>query len=158
MSSSSASCSIPDLAGTLGAQLRAPYRLLQRRLYAELARRFPEIRPAHSAVFRHLAPAGSRLTDLAEQAQMTKQSMGYLVDYLVEHGHLTSSRHPGDRRATLIRLTPKGGRVIEAALAISHELQTEAEKALGTRRLAELRRALAALQKALEAGEAPTKQ
>jgi hypothetical protein len=41
--------------------------------YASLAEKgFPEIRPAHSAVFRNISPGDSRLTDLADQAGMTK--------------------------------------------------------------------------------------
>ncbi len=149
-SASSSSPGIPDLVGTLGAQLRAPYRLLQERIYEGLARRFPEIRPAHSAVFRHLAPEGSRLTDLAAQAGMTKQSMGYLVEHLREHGYLRTEPHPGDGRATLIRLTARGRRVVDAALALSAELEAEAGRSLGAARLAELRGLLGELRAALE--------
>ena len=38
--------------------------------------------PAQARVFQRIAPDGSRLTDLAEQAGITKQSAGFLVDQL----------------------------------------------------------------------------
>jgi hypothetical protein len=40
---------------------------------------FPDIRPAHSNLFRNMTEGGSRVSELAERAQMTKQSMGYLA-------------------------------------------------------------------------------
>jgi hypothetical protein len=53
---------------TLGALLRLPYAALVDRVYGHLAERgFPEIRVAHGAVLRHIRPAGSRLTELAER-------------------------------------------------------------------------------------------
>ena len=137
--------SIPDQAGTLGALLRAPYRLLQARLYRELGEKFPEIRPAHSSVFRHIAPEGSRLVDLAEQAELTKQSMAYLVNYLEKHQYVRSEDHPEDGRAVLVVLTPKGRAVIDAALAASRRLEKEAAVKLGADRLSKLRELLTEL-------------
>jgi len=64
--------------------------------------------PAHTAVFQHIEADGSRLTDLAERAQITKQSMGYLVDYLEERDYLERHADPSDRRATIICLTDRG--------------------------------------------------
>jgi DNA-binding MarR family transcriptional regulator len=137
--------SIPDQAGTLGALLRVPYRRLQVRLYGELAARFPEIRAAHSAVFRHIAPEGSRLVDLAEQAELTKQSMAYLVNYLEKHGYLRLAAHPRDGRSVLVTLTPRGRAAIAAALEVSRRLEREAAARLGAEKLATLRRLLVEL-------------
>lgn len=39
-------------------------------------------------------PEGSRLTDLAEQARMTKQAAGELVHYLTERGYFTLRADP----------------------------------------------------------------
>src|ERR1700747_1273074 len=71
-----------------------------RRVAAGLAEAgFGDIRPAHTAVFQHIDADGSRLTDLAERAQITKQSMGYLVDFLEQRGYLERRSDPTDRRA-----------------------------------------------------------
>lgn len=141
--------SFPELADTLGSLLRAPYRRLQQRLYDRLQRDFPEVRRAHSAVFRHLAPEGSRLTDLAEKAEMTKQSMAYLVSHLDEHGYVRTTRHPHDGRATLVKATRKGERFLAAALAESQAAEAAAVRHLGKTSVAELRRLLKELEQAL---------
>ncbi|HVU35009.1 MAG TPA: MarR family winged helix-turn-helix transcriptional regulator [Opitutaceae bacterium] len=141
--------SITELADTLGARLRAPYRRLQRRLYGSLELRFPDIRRAHSVVFRHIGPDGSRLTDLAAQAEMTKQSMAYLIGHLEAHGYLHQTNHPEDGRATLVKLTAKGRRFVETAAAASRELEAEVAAELGKARVAQLRELLVALDQAL---------
>jgi len=128
---------------TLGALLRLSYEALQREVYGGLAARgFPEIRPAHSAVFRHIGPQGSRLTALAERAGMTKQSMAYLVEGLAAAGHVTSAPDPDDGRARIVRLTARGERVLAALLALSAEAEARVAERIGERRATKLRRYL----------------
>jgi hypothetical protein len=43
----------------------------------------PVLRAAHTQVFESLDPEGTRLTTLAERAQMSHQAMGEMVDELV---------------------------------------------------------------------------
>src|SRR5215469_11091113 len=94
-----------------------------RRVTAGLAEAgFEDVRPAHTAVFQHIDAEGTRLTDLAERAQITKQSMGYLVDYLEERGYLERRPAPDDRRVALICLTDRGWNEVQAALAIIAEV------------------------------------
>src|SRR5215204_2590376 len=89
----------------IAALLRVPYQAamtyLQRRLSAE----FPVLRPAHLVVLYNLGlpPNGLRLTDLAEQAQITVQSMGELIDMLERTGYVERTPEPADRRAKRIR-------------------------------------------------------
>jgi DNA-binding MarR family transcriptional regulator len=136
---------------TLGALLRLPYEALQREVYGGLAARgFPGIRPAHSAVFRHIAPAGSRLTTLAERAGMTKQSMAYLVEGLEAGGHVRTAPDPTDGRARLVRLTAQGERVLEALIALSAEAEARVAEHIGAKRAGKLRRALEEWVAALE--------
>jgi DNA-binding MarR family transcriptional regulator len=142
----------PECRRTLGALLRLPHEALQREIHGGLAARgFPEIRPAHSAVFRHIPPGGTRLTALAERAGMTKQSMAYLVEGLEAAGHLRSRPDPGDGRARLIRLTAKGERVLEALLELGAEAEARLAERIGARRAARLRRALEHWVDAIEA-------
>ncbi|WP_198371022.1 MarR family winged helix-turn-helix transcriptional regulator [Roseomonas rosulenta] len=141
----------PERRRTLGALLRLPYEALQQEVYGGLAAHgFPEIRPAHSAVFRHIATGGSRLTALAERAGMTKQSMAYLVEALEAAGHLRSAPDPADGRARLVRLTPRGERVLARLIALSAEAEARVAARLGPRRAAQLRRALEHWVTALE--------
>src|SRR5581483_9668032 len=78
-----------DLTPMIGALLRRPLHDLSLRVAADLASAgFGNLRPAHLTVFQQLAADGSRLTDLAARAQMTKQSMGALVDDLEQWGYV----------------------------------------------------------------------
>src|SRR4051812_21713187 len=98
----------------MGLLLKLPYVALERHLSARLhALGFGDLRPAHYAVFQSLVPQGSRLTELAERAGMTKQSMGYLVDYLEDHGYLRRVPDPQDQRAQVIRTTAKAKKLDE---------------------------------------------
>ena len=123
----------------LGILLRVPYQEVVRRVTAGLSEAgFDDLRPAHSVVFQHIDADGSRLTSLAERAQMAKQSMGYLVDYLEQRGYLERRPDPTDRRAALILLTEQGWAVVRASLAVIAALEQEWTRQLGdeeTRRL-----------------------
>lgn len=49
---------------------------------------YEDLRPAHLMVFQHIDPVGSRVTDLAAKAQMTKPSMAYLLKELERRGYV----------------------------------------------------------------------
>jgi DNA-binding MarR family transcriptional regulator len=130
----------------LGILLRIPLQEVVGRVSAGLAEAgFGDLRPSHTAVFQHIDADGSRLTDLAERAQITKQSMGYLIDYLEQHGYLERRPDPSDRRATLICLTERGWAQIQAALATIATLEDEWTRALGTDQMHQLRKLLTQL-------------
>lgn len=133
----------------LGILLREPFQAVVRRVSEGLAAAgFDDLRPAHSAVFQHIDANGSRLTDLAERAQVTKQSMGYLVDHLERRGYLERRRDPNDRRATLICLTQRGWDQVGTALAIITTLEEEWAQELGSKRIEQLRDTLTKLRNA----------
>jgi DNA-binding MarR family transcriptional regulator len=100
---------------------------------------FGDIRPTHGCVFRYVQGEGLRLTEIAERAKLTKQSVGEIVDDLVERGYAQRIPDPEDRRAKLICLTEKG----EAAQAHGRRLFDKVEKRwaqrYGAERIAELR-------------------
>jgi DNA-binding MarR family transcriptional regulator len=138
----------------VGILLRGPYQEVVERVSAGMAEAgFDDLRPAHSVVFQHIKAEGSRLTDLAERAQITKQSMGYLVDYLEERGYLERRPDPTDRRAALVCLTERGWAQVRAALAIIAALEAEWTRALGKKRMEQLRELLTELASASELNE-----
>ena len=67
-----------------------------------------QVSAAHIHITRHLAVQGSRLTDLASAAGMSKQAMGNLVDQCEAWGLVTREPDPRDARARLVRFTPAG--------------------------------------------------
>ena len=125
-----------EAAPMFGNLLRAPAEALNKRILAALADAgFTDLRPAHPTVFQHLPSTGARATTLAERAQMTKQSMGELVDYLVRAGYLERGADPSDGRATIIRRTARGWEVERLARATIAAVESEWGAALGVERL-----------------------
>lgn len=122
----------------LGALLRVSFQAVSARILADLhAAGFTDLRLSHLVVFQHLAFAGSRVTDLSERAEITKQSMSALVDHLVVGGYLERSVDPEDGRAKIIRRTERGMLLEQNARASIVALKEEWASALGAERLAE---------------------
>lgn len=67
-----------------------------------------QISAAHIHITRHLALGGSRLTDLAQLAGMSKQAMGKLVDQCEAWGLVTRAPDPHDARARVVAFTATG--------------------------------------------------
>ena len=112
---------------------------------------FSDIRPAHGCVFRYMSKRGLRLTEIAERANVTKQSAGEVVDYLVARGYVERIPDPDDRRAKLVHLTEEG----RAAQAYGFRLLAEIEKRWGERYGAERIAGLRAMLEEIAAVEAP---
>ena len=67
-----------------------------------------QIGAAHVHITRHLALQGSRLTELAQAAGMSKQAMGDLVDQCAAWGLVTRLADAHDARARRIVFTAAG--------------------------------------------------
>jgi len=67
-----------------------------------------QISAAHIHITRHLDLQGTRLTELAQKAGMSKQAMGDLVDQCEAWGLVTRDPDPRDARARLVQFTPTG--------------------------------------------------
>ncbi len=67
-----------------------------------------QVTAAHVHITRHLAVEGSRLTELAERAAMTKQAMGDLVTQCEAWGLVVREADPHDGRARRVRFTESG--------------------------------------------------
>lgn len=67
-----------------------------------------QVSAAHVHITRHLALEGSRLTELAHSAGMSKQAMGDLVDQCEAWGLVSRQPDPLDARARRVTFTPAG--------------------------------------------------
>lgn len=131
--------------------LRIPFQAIVQRIDQGLrARGFTDLRPAHFVIFQHIRPEGSHITELADQAQMTKQSMGDLVDYVEVCGYLERFPDPKDRRAKLVRLTAKGQALNAAAREVLKETEGAWAKEIGAEQMAALKQALLAIIDVIE--------
>jgi len=109
-----------------GVLLFLPYRAMEARVFAGLAERgFDDLTPAQARVFQRIADRGSRVTDLAEQAGITKQTAGFLVDQLERAGYVERVPDPDDGRARLVRITERGARSVAASAGIVAEVEAD---------------------------------
>ncbi len=116
----------------IGILLRTPFLKLVDEIHETLAQKgYPEIRPAHGVVFQFIGKEGARLTDLANKAQMTKQSMSYLLEYLEKEGHVERGGDESDKRALIFRLTKKGWKVVSIAEQAIQNFESSCKKKLG---------------------------
>ena len=134
----------------LGILLREPFRIGTLRLHERLADRgHPQVRPPHGNVFQFLDDAGTRVSVLAERAQITKQSMAELVAHLERHGYVERVPDPDDRRAKLVRATPSGSEIYAIAREFVAELEAEWAGRLGEPKMRRLRELLEELNASL---------
>jgi len=113
---------------------------------------FADIRPTHGCVFRFVKGDCKRLTDVAELAGMTKQSVGEIVDDLVARGYVKRIPDPDDKRAKIICLTDRGARAQATGLALFAKVEKQWAKRYGAERIAQVRELL----EEVAANEAPT--
>ena len=73
-----------------------------------------QVGAAHIHITRHLSVGGSRLTELAASAGMTKQAMGDLVNHCEAWGLVTREPDAHDRRARRVVFTASGLLWLEA--------------------------------------------
>lgn len=121
----------------IGALLRVPFLTFVDHIYQGVhAAGFEDITYAHLTLFRHIdQKLGSRTVDMAEDAQITKQSMSYLVDDLEARGYVERVDDPADGRARLVRLTAKGAAVMTAAAETAQRVEDEWAGYIGQERL-----------------------
>lgn len=123
--------------------LRHPYEALVARLHEELARAgFADIRPAHGCVFQYAEPEGSRLTDLARRAGLTKPTVVAAVHDLERLGYVERLPDHRDGRAKVVRLTARGAAAAAAGARIIAEIEQQWAVHLGDQQARQLRRAL----------------
>jgi DNA-binding MarR family transcriptional regulator len=126
-----------------GVLLFIPYRHMENRiLQAVKDAGYDDVTLAQARVFQRIAPGGSRLTELAEQSQMTKQSAAGLVDELERMRYVKRVPDPNDRRARLIQIDTRGRQAAKAAQTAHDEVHAEWRSHLGARRFNELREIL----------------
>ena len=124
-----------------------PHRALEARLFAALtAAGFDDITPAQGRLAARVGSSGTRLTELAEQALVTKQTAGHLVDQLERAGYVQRVPDPTDGRARLVRMAERGQQVVILARKVEREVEAEWTAYLGEDVTAQLRAALERLR------------
>jgi DNA-binding MarR family transcriptional regulator len=121
------------------------FRAVDGRVGEALDRGAAGLSPGHASALIIIDRGGTRLTDLAARAGITKQAMMQVVDDLESGGYVRRQPDARDARAKVVKLTAKGVRErAEARRAIS-AVEARARRQLGTRRFEALRDALETL-------------
>lgn len=131
----------------VGLLLYIPHRALENRVMAAVAAAgFDDLTLAQARLLQRIGPHGTRLTELAEASQVTKQTAGFLVDQVERAGYVRRVPDPADRRARLVQLTERAAAVVPVGNGEVARIEAEWTRHLGARRMAALRDALTRLR------------
>ena len=109
-----------------------------------------DLRPSQAAALVLVDRGGTRLTELAHRAGVTKQAMMQIVDELESLGCVRRIPDPADARAKVVRLTAKGVRHRSGSRKSVQAVEARHRRWLGDRRYELLRTTLHELATAEE--------
>jgi DNA-binding MarR family transcriptional regulator len=93
-----------------------------------------DLTPTQARALLLVDRAGTRLTELASRAGVTKQAMMQMVDELQASGCLRRTPDPADARAKVLRLTARGLRQRATARQALASVEARVKRWLGPRR------------------------
>ena len=98
--------------------------------------------PAQARLLAGIEEGGSRISTLADRAQITRQTATVLVDRLEEAGYVARIPDPSDGRARLVVFTDVVRDRLPVARAEEQRIEAEWRAHLGDERFAQFRTAL----------------
>jgi DNA-binding MarR family transcriptional regulator len=120
-----------------GGHVLATMTAVERRLGAAMASRMAPhhvvMRGSHARLLHLLPAAGARPSELA-QGWISKQAVGKRVQEMAEAGLVAVEPDPDDRRASIVRRTAEGDRVLALVMEELAELEAELARDVGERR------------------------
>lgn len=129
-----------------GLLLFYPYRAMEARVLARVREAGYEVTAAQGRIFARIGPSGTRLSDLATQAQVTKATAGFIVDQLQRSGLVARVPDPDDGRARLVIITDKGQNAARLAADEVAAVEEEWTAHVGARRMRQLQQTLSRLR------------
>jgi DNA-binding MarR family transcriptional regulator len=103
---------------------------------------FDDVREGHGCVFGFIdLENGSRLTDMADRARLTKQAVGEAVAELEQKGYVERVPDPADGRAKIIKLTERGREAALTGRRLFAEIEREWAEEVGEELVAAMREA-----------------
>ena len=129
-----------------GLLLFYPYRAMEARVLARVREAGYKVTSAQGRIFARIGPSGTRLSDLATQAQVTKATAGFIVDQLERSGLVTRVPDPDDGRARLVTITDEGQNAVRLAAEEVAAVEEEWTAHLGAHRMRQLRQTLTKLR------------
>ncbi|WP_035925290.1 MarR family winged helix-turn-helix transcriptional regulator [Kocuria rosea] len=119
---------------------------------------YTDLTVPQARILARIGPDGTRLSELAEQAQVAKQTATVLVDRLERAGYVERTVDPRDARARQVRIAGRGTELVPIARAEEARIEAEWSAHLGERRMRQLREALTALREITDPHAGPEEQ
>lgn len=130
----------------LGVLLFIAYRSMETRVLDALAQHGHDLPESQARIFQRIDAQGSRLGELARAAQVSKQTVGSIVDQLERAGYVCRVPDPRDARARLVRIADRGQDLVRISEPVVRQIEAEWQAHLGRARTEQLRDALTALR------------
>jgi len=121
-------------------------RVYNRRLVAGLhARGFTDFSPGFPPLLSNLDVEGTRIGVLARRAGVTRQAAGQLLREIEACGYVERRTSADDARATVVRFTARGRRLLATVFELVEEIEREFASTIGAAEFDRVREALVAL-------------
>jgi DNA-binding MarR family transcriptional regulator len=115
---------------------------------------FDDVRFSHGFVFQHLVEGDRSIGELAERLGVTQQATSKSVAELERLGYVERGNDEADARRRVVRLTPRGRAVIDAARRARSKLERQLVRRHGASAITTCKAALAAVLDGLGGSEA----
>ncbi len=106
---------------------------------------FPGVRNTHFNLLRQLDAEGTRMSDLAKRANLTKPAITGLVRACLELDLVTVEQSSDDGRARMVRFSPRGLQLMRQIRRIQITIERDLADRLGEEAYAQFRSALLTL-------------
>jgi DNA-binding MarR family transcriptional regulator len=127
----------------IGSLTRLVWQWVRQQIHAEvLAAGFDDLNPAHVALFRNPGLEGRRPGELADEMNITKQSVNELLGHLERRGYLVREVDPVDSRSRRLHLTGRGREISVVIVGAAEGAERAAGELIGEDRMAEVVAAL----------------
>ncbi len=117
---------------------------------------YPMIKSADAHVMRTMQMEGTRVTDMARQAGISKQAMSKLVAGFVDHGFLDWSRDPNDKRNRIVNVTEAGRKLLDCGIAALRKAENDISDIVGVEGLEQFRQLLLSIKLAKNIRPSPS--
>lgn len=118
-------------------------RVYNRRIVGGLhARGFTDFSPAFPPLLSNLDVEGTRIGVLARRAGVTRQAAGQLLREIEKCGYVDRRQAVDDTRATVVRFTPRGRRLLAAVFELVMEIEADFARHIGPAEFDRLRETL----------------
>jgi len=122
-------------------------RAMEDRVLADIAAAgFDDVTIAQARVLARVSSKGTRITELAERARVSKQTVTFMVDQLERAGYVRRVPDPSDARARLVVFDDRGLAAQQVARRTEAVVQEEWTRHLGRRATARLHQILTQLR------------